>query len=320
MKDDPDIHEGSSTAPLMATTLQSYGAAERVTIDNDETTPLVVMGDAEDSSPRCQDSAFAIIFWIHAVIMIWLGLCKAPKGYEDIHFDFSSIEEEMRKGGDVTEEDIGKIEEFATQVAEFVEVYPTRILLYLLLPCCIIAFAIAFLITAFVVKNYPRTFVYSSLAGSMAMMVIIMVGSALASGSLFMAATTGLMIFAVGYYVSVAWRMVPFAAVNLKASLEGISRNCGVYLVAFVFAELGFVWLVFWLYTFVGVSMGGTEKCKAAHPDSNFDPISDDYDDICDPPFGVVLFFMLSLFWTSTVVMVSHSLQCSGLKYERPNS
>jgi hypothetical protein len=305
---DADIYNGSSTAPLRATTLQSYGAAETVFIDNDETSPLVITGDAEDSSPRCQDLAFAIVFWIHAVLMIWLGLFKAPKGFEDIHFDFSSIEEEMRKGGDVTEEDIVQIEEFATQVSEFVKVYPTRILFYLLLPCCIIAFAIAFLITAFFVKKFPRTFVYSSLVGSMAMMVIIMVGSALASGSLFVAVITGLMLFGVIYYVSVAWRMVPFAAVNLKASLEGISRNCGIYLVAFVFAELGFVWLVFWLYTFVGVSMGGNEKCKAAHPDSNFDPTSDNYDDICDPPFIVVLFFLLSLFWTSTVVMVSRSL------------
>lgn len=307
----PNNYSSSQDAPVVVAAHPSYGAvAETVAIDN-ETEPLtqgsvVITGDAsEDSSPHCRDVGFAGVFWIHAAIMIWLGVWVAPSGYRNMHFDFGSIEEAIRKSDEVSDEDLAEFEEFASQVAEYVKVYPIRIFLYLVLPCLILAFIITFFVTVFVVKPFPRPIVYSSLLGSIFLMCCVMISSSIASGSFFVFLLTGLGLAAVIYYVRIAWRMVPFAAVNLKGALEGMSRNCGIYFVGFVFAELGFLWVVFWTYTLVGVSSKQERECEAAHPDSNFNVTSDDYDNVCEPPFGVMLLFLLSLYWTSTIIMVS---------------
>lgn len=53
-----------------------------------------------------------------------------------------------------------------------------------------------------------------------------------------------------------------------------------------------------------GTSAFQNHQCMLKHPDSNFDMESDDYDDSCDPPVLVVIFFLLSLYWTNTIIMV----------------
>ena len=105
------------------------------------------------------------------------------------------------------------------------------------------------------------------------------------SHQIFVYLSTAAMLVVVGYFVSVAWRMVPFAAVNLKGALEGINRNCGMYVVACVFAELGFCWVIYWLYVVVGVS--GYQNSERRRTHSNVDP--ETLDNICGPPFVVVI-------------------------------
>ena len=289
----------------------SYGAIPE-TVVIDETQPLVtavtpavvVKDDKEDSTPHCRDVFFAILFWAHMIIMIWLGVWVAPAGYQNINIDWSSIEEEIQKSDDVTDKDMEEFEQFVKAITEYAKVYPMRIVLYLIIPCLILAFVIAFVVTVFVVKPFPKPIVYSSLIGSCLLTAFIMISSSLASGSFFVFLLTGAGLAAVIYYITIAWRMVPFAAVNLKVALEGMSRNCGIYFVGFIFAELGFVWVIFWMFTLTGVSLKKNAECQAAHPDANFDLTSDDYDDVCDPPFGLIVLFLLSLYWTSTIIMV----------------
>lgn len=74
---------------------------------------------------------------------------------------------------------------------------------------------------------------------------------------------------------------------------------------AFLFAELGFVWVLYWLYVVVGTFAYKNHQCELEHPEANFDMSSPDYDtDICHPPGLVILGFLLSLYWTNTIIMV----------------
>lgn len=311
-----NVHSNVTTsqdAPIIAAVLESYGTEpENVVFDEatattavHEVTPLVIPEDSAgkadlDLTPTYRDVPFAILFLAQIGVMLWLGVAIAPSGFDKMDFNLTAIEDEIRKSDDVTEEDMREFEEFTGEVVEYAQVYPARILIYLVLPCAILAFVFALLATAFVMKPCAKKLVYSCLLGSLGWTAVVMLSASIASNQPFVYLLTAAMIAAVSYYVSVAWRVVPFAAVNLKVALEGIGRNCGMYVVACVFAELGFCWVLYWIYVVVGVSGYQTDECRRAHP--NVDP--EKLDDICGPPFVVVLMFLLSLYWTSTALMV----------------
>jgi len=304
------------TTPIVnVTPVHSYGGANVVAIhntqdDEEELIPLVnVVVDDPDApgdpaSPEWRDLPFALLFWAHLAVMIWLGVAIAPKGFELVHLNLEEIEEEMRKNDDVTEETIGQFDKFVSDVAAYLEIYPARIALCLVVPCCVLAFVFGLLGTSTILKPCPRTIIYSCLVSTILWTVIILLSSAIATGGAFLYIMTGVSLLAVAYYVRLAWRMVPFAAVNLKVALEGIGQNCGIFIVAFLFAEIGFFWVIYWFYVLVGTFSYQNNKCQAEHPDQNFDMDSDDYSHVCDPPAPVFIFFLLSLYWTGTIVMV----------------
>ena len=257
------------TTPVAAATY-----TEDVVID--EATPLVsvvVYDDSEQKEiiqPFCRDLPFAIIFAVHAVIILSLGIFIAPKGFDQLQFNTTFIEEEIRKEDEVTDEDSQEFKQVFTAAVEYIHVYPVRIVLYIVVPCCLLAYVFGVISTAFIIKPCPRVAVYGCLISSVAMVAILMLMSAVASGSIFVYAFTILAVGASIYYVSVVWQTVPFAAVNLKIAVEALGRNSGMYVVAFLFAELGFVWVLFWIYVVVG-------KCRThtfSHHNFSLDTIS----------------------------------------------
>lgn len=301
------INDGTNPPLVDATANQtSYGAVPIVSIDAVDEHVSMLEASAP-TLPQFQDMFFGILFWIHAAIMFWLGLSIAPRGYKNMNFDFASFEEEIRKGDDgMKEEDFQKFQEFVNQATKYMQIYPARILHYLVIPCCCGAFVIALGTTFFVLQPFPRTVVYGCLIGSFVTSAVVLFISIITSKSVALSFMAFIMMVAVIYYVRLAWRMVPFAAVNLKIALKGMSQNWGIYVVACIISQLGLFWLAFWCYTVVGVSSYETEKCRAAHPGADFDDITaDDYNDTCDPSSLAFLLFLLSLYWTSTVIMVS---------------
>jgi hypothetical protein len=99
----------------------------------------------------------------------------------------------------------------------------------------------------------------------------------------------------VAYYVGTAWRLIPYSAVNLRWALEGIRSNCGIYIVAFVIAKIGFIWIFFWFYTAVGTMVYiGETQCPGMTND-----------DDCAPQGWTLLFLLLSFYWTIQVIIVS---------------
>lgn len=304
--------------------VRSYGATaatavappQAVTIDDhrrpgDELTSLIAVSDVitgdyydedkDGSAPVFRDVPFAILFLIHLAIMLWLGIFVAPAGYEKLDFNFTTIEDEIRKNGDdgISDADIQEMEVFAEKVSDFLPVYPYRIVTFLVLPCLLISFLIAFLLTSAVIKPYTKPFVYSSLVGSMVGTAVITISAAVASRAIPMYLLAGLSLLAVFYYVRLAWSMVPFAAVNLKVALTGISVNWGVYIIAFFLSAFGFLWNIYWVYVLVGLISNTDGQCFEDHPEAGFDDAS------CSPSPFVMLALLLSLYWTSTIMMVS---------------
>lgn len=57
-------------------------------------------------------------------------------------------------------------------------------------------------------------------------------------------------------------------------------------------------------FAITGTAAFENHQCQLKHPNSNFDVDSPGYDDACEAPVGVFLGFLLSLYWTNTIIMV----------------
>jgi len=299
-----------ATAPVAVVTMDGREDAPLIAAEDDASAPVLLLDTAAADGPVYRDVWFAVLFWIHFAVMLYLGIAVAPAGYQRIpNFNLTSIEEEIRKSddtNDVSEEDFQKMEEAFDQFAAYIKVYPYRIFMYLVLPCLLVSFGVAFATTVTVIKPCPKPIVYSTLVGSLVAVALVMLSSAIASHALPMWIVTIASLAAVGYYVKLAWRIVPFAAINLKVALEAMGRNWGVYLLAFVFAELGFAWNMYWLYVTVGMSMPTDPKCME-------DETAWENSDDCSSSPWIFLALLLSLMWTSTILMNTVQTTVAGI-------
>jgi len=306
-----DVGGGRSneTSPLIPP------AAADVLFDDDGNNNLLNNIDDGSYSPVWRDVPFAVLFYLHFGVMIYLGVAVAPKGYETFEsVDFESIKDAIREGSDdVTEDQLAQLEAFVVESGKFLSVYPQRLFRYLLVPSAFVAFALAILVIVLLMRPCPRTMVYGCLIESFALMSVLMIAGCLASSSAFSYLFTAVVLASIAYYVTIAWRMVPFAAVNLKVAVRAISQNFGIFVVALAFAKLGLLWVAYWCYVLVGTFAYKSNECQQQHPDSNFDMSSKDYDDVCDPPAPVVLFFLISLYWTTTITMNMIQVTVAGV-------
>jgi Plasma-membrane choline transporter len=320
----------------------------------------IIDDESSTSMPVYRDVPFAILFALHCCIMAWLGIFIAPLGFdasstnsaaqggqqstidkeeeqkhhsgviEDWNSNFNDLKEELKLEDGLTEDDMHRLESFIAQTVAYVQVYPARIFVLLILPCIVLAFGAGWLVTALGIRPCPKTMIYSSLIGCIVATFGVLVAAFVgfshsdddnidhrddtnAAGNMIFCiislALLGGMAYSLRFYY---WPRVSFCAVNLRVALIGIGRNYGTYIVAFAFAELGFVWVLYWIYVLVGTMAYTTQQCRLAHSGANFNMSDDDYDDVCDPSFFMILLFCFSLYWTNTVIMVS-SISPSGM-------
>jgi Plasma-membrane choline transporter len=326
-------------------------------------TMIVEDDDSSTTMPVYRDVPFAVLFVLHCCILAWLGMCIAPLGYdsnnsisttnttagggaggkhstmdeeeqhhhdviEDWNSSFNYLKEELKSEDGLTEDDIHRLESFFTQTVAYVQVYPTRMFILLILPCIVLAFGAGWIVTALCIRPCPRAMIYTSLIGCMVaafgVLVAAFVGFSHSDGDddsdnaessytgnvlfcIISLALLGGMAYSLRFYY---WPRVSFCAVNLRVALIGIGRNYGTYIVAFTFAILGFAWVLYWIYVLVGTLAYTSYRCRLAHPNANFDMSDEDYDEVCDPSFFMILLFFFSLYWTNTVIMVSSASSC----------
>ena len=331
--DDTRYYDSYQARPLIATGAASHNNNNRPSQDND--------------GPVFRDVGFAVAFYLHLLVMLYLGLAVAPAGYQSIPkstFNWTVIQDELRQQTDdeysISEQDFQELEMVVDEVTAYLKVYPIRIFLYIVLPSLGFAFVASLITTATVIQPCPRTLVYSALLGSFAGTALVLVCAAVPAQSVFLWLVTVALLAAVAYYIRLAWRMVPFAAVNLKVALQAVGRNWGVYLTALAFVLLGCFWNLYWLYVLFGVSAAETpydttnnSTCTAvgsikltphdnrrlAHPisdetrgESHAD-YSDEDDDLCGPNPFVFLALLLSLYWTWTVLLNTIQTTIAGV-------
>ena len=327
-----------ATAPVIMAVPFDRGVADNDNGNYYESRPLITTTTTtastqshhpQDAAPGFRDVGFAVAFWLHLVIMLYLGIAVAPAGYEQIpDFNWTVVENEIRQqpdmDGSIREEDYQQLEQIVDEVGGYLQVYPWRIFAYLVVPCLLLSFVVALLTTAAIIQPCPKTIVYSTLLGSFFGTAIVMLCAAVPSRSVVLWIATVAALLAVGYYVRLAWRVVPFAAVNLKVASQAVGSNWGVYLTSFVFAELGFMWNLYWFYVLIGLAALSDSTCTTAaeqrrvgdHDETlwmNGENADDDYNDDCSPNPLIFLALLLSLYWTSTVLLNTVQTTIAGI-------
>jgi Plasma-membrane choline transporter len=254
--------------------------------------------------PLYRDVPWAVLFLLHWITLIWLGVWVAPKGYDALDawdVNMTDFTNELKQNEDdvLNEDTVVDFESFMDQMADFWPVYPLRVVSYLILPGLMLSFLVSFMFTAMVIRPHALPFVYSTMAGSVIVTAIVAITWAVMSRSALVWFLAIVALCVVGYFIKESWRLVPFTAINLKVALTGISINWGMYLIALFFSTMGFLWNIYWLYILVGLS-----ATSLGHCDDNHNSDADHGGNDCDPPILVILLLMLSLYWTSTVIMV----------------
>jgi hypothetical protein len=280
----------------------------------EEATPLLMLSETqvnlEPLQPSFQDVRWAILFLIHFVVVIYVGIFISPHGYESFDFDWNITqwrEEIEKQSDDVTPEDLQKFQEFAEDVDSYLQVYLERILLYSVVPSAILAFVFVLSTTVLVMKPWTEFLVTSALACSLAIPAMCLLCSVIVNpgvGSILFAC---IVIGGILYFLRLVWPMIPFASVNLKIALEGIGANCGTYLVAFFFSEIGFWWGLYWFYMAFGVLRYEADICTIKNPQDFADSPGQGAPRDCGPQGWTLFALLISLYWTSTIILVSAS-------------
>ena len=272
--------EGDALWPLRATPSVDYSAAQ----------------SDKPEEPVFRDVVFSVLFWIQFIAMIVAGFTIAPEGYDMV--DIAFIKQKIEEDPTTTSSDLQDFETFVSFLASYVQVYPERIFTYLLVPMFLVAFLIALVVTTKIIKPHPKAMVTFCLVGAFVDMAIIMIMMVINSRSFGGLIITGIILSVVAYYILSAWRLIPYSAVNLGVSLEGVHSNCGIYIVALVLSLLAFLWTFYWGYVLVGTMIYvGETQC----------PGQSDDDDDCGPQGWTFLAMLLSFYWTSQVISVSLS-------------
>ncbi len=297
---------------------ENYGStAQPVVVGGEysEAAPLVGIDNNDFAEPVFRDVLWALLFVAHLAVMVCLAILygsfstTTSSGTGESNTDWKEMEAELDD-----DEAIHQVEVFAEQVEAYVQVYPMRILSFILVPCAVLAFAFSYVGTALVIPSCPTTIVQCCLLGSVGWTIVLTILMSVSTGSWFAWLMSIGLIGIVIYYVKIVWRLIPFASVNLKLSLKGVSANWGIYMIAFLCSVLGFVWTIFWAYVCIGVL--GHEQLDSVATEDSSSSMSETMDDDDDdayyksqgdrPQQGFTIFLLLvSLYWTSTVLLVS---------------
>jgi hypothetical protein len=299
-----------------------------------EATPLVFASDDQsylnlkdviNEVPRFRDLPFLILFLAHLAII--LGLAIAYGGHTTQLFtkiDYNVSNWQTLIDDDTTSDEGWKeFEDILSTAQSWVPVHFPRILYNIILPSALVAYFVGYIWTAVILPACPTAMVVSSLLGSVAWTLVLTIIVGMASGfNVFAMLLCGLAMACAGYYLKMVWRLIPFAAVNLSVALRGISANCGMYIVAFIFSVVGFIWTLLWVCTVVGCMQAMEESYQAAHPrPANMSKKDYSAQEGNDSTNGFVMFaFLVSLYWTSQVLLVRWLRSDVIASFVRPSS
>ena len=308
-----DLPDG---VPLAIIPSQTH-IVENVMIDElpSEGTPLMAIANVvveddipDDGSPVFRDVTFSCLFFIHLAIMIFLSIFYGSYGIEKVDMNVTHWKEYMDDDGakNVSDEDLKTVEDAIVTASDWSEVYLPRILSCIILPGAFTAFLISYIGTACIIPSCPKAIVMSCLLGSLGWTAVVMIWVIVATGSIFSVVAAVAVLGILTYYIRIVWHMIPFTSANLSVALQGISANWGMYVIAFFFSCVSFMWAAFWLYVVIGIMLHDADSYGKSHPEREKHHGKDDADE--GGPQGFAFFLLLlSLYWTCTIMIVSNS-------------
>lgn len=318
-----------------------YATAQIVSIDDeyeednnelyDESTPLFFgmmnttyganatdqdKDDDDDTVPRFRDWFFAVAFIAHlCFVFFYIERKYSRSGYDNLNVNIASLEDALEMVDDIPSQDLQEMERFIEQTGPYMNTFLERVLYYTVIPCAELSFVFVFVMLAFVIKPYTRMATLATLSvmvvgTAITMIFILTPGPSFFSFIIFCFIVGGLV-----YFLKIVWPMIPYASINLKCALHGLHANSGTYLLALLFAELSFAWIAYWFYIFLGTAFYYSEHCDEGPPDDAFNHPRhlqqqqgegglDDASGDCKGQGANFWFLILSLYWTSSVILV----------------
>mmetsp|Transcript_8204 Transcript_8204/g.9554 ORF Transcript_8204/g.9554 Transcript_8204/m.9554 type:complete len:543 (+) Transcript_8204:1-1629(+) len=262
----------------------SYAYANKA--DEHEDDPSV--SQRSSAPPKFRDLPFAILFLLHLGVVSFIALaCGTFDGL------FTDMDVQDTSDPDVT-----------TQTRDWV----TGVM-YMVVPAIIVSFLVCHFITGTFVLKYPTQAVtvslYSSIWSNVAFMFII----CFTFPSFWLVLLTSICTLWSIWFVFAVRRFIPFAAAILKLAVAGITVNWGMYMVSLVTAAISCAWYILWVYVANGIgffqdveALSDEDRGKGDIYYNNGVKYYTSYY-VGDGKVLTVVLMLLSLYWTSVVIM-----------------
>uniref|UniRef100_A0A7S2HDT4 Choline transporter-like protein n=1 Tax=Helicotheca tamesis TaxID=374047 RepID=A0A7S2HDT4_9STRA len=272
-----------------------YGAVSIKNDAEDDDKDRAIEMPLDDSTPKCRDPIFVVLFIAHLAGMVAMSI------------KFGSFKEVM----DVAE-DSGISEEDQEEYADIAQ----SLFLHVALPSSVISFIFGLIITSYILPANTLLAVKTSVISWLIVTIGIMIATAIMVETPWAYVGTVPLVALSIVYVFNVWKLVPFAAVNLKIALKGMSSNWGVYIIGIIFSFVTFFWVVFWFY----VVNGFWNQRKQFFKDEMCDTGADEEGLDCEKSveeiggyWGIMFLFLVSLYWTITVILNTVRVTVAGV-------
>lgn len=284
--------------------LATYGAviASPEEEKPNETDPLkpaqaIDISDKAVSRPQFRDVPFTVLFLIQLLCMLYLGIMYGTFG------QLKTAEDTGNGGAEDMDIDLAKM-----------EIYARRVLLYFVLPVAAVSFLFGYFATAVVIPSCPIPAVTSCLVLSLASSVFFAVMLCLAHPAWYSYLAAVALVGFTAFYITIVWRLIPFAAVNLEVSLRGVSTNWGIYLLAVLCAAIGSAWFIGWAYVANGVlSSERLSLSEGLCKDAGNNGCQENENNYQGKTWGTLFLLLLSLYWTNTTLLNTLQVTVAGV-------
>jgi hypothetical protein len=181
------------------------------------------------------------------------------------------------------------------------------------------------IVTSGLIPKYPRATVSASLLLSTISNILLAILLVVSFTKWYTVVISMVWIGVSIWYYRAIQMFIPYAAAVLKIACDGISRHWGIYIVSFASSISSFLWLGYWVYVANGLDLwadldgggngdGGDDPSTATNTATGayYDDYYNSGGTMTGKSAAKVFVLLLSLYWTSIVLMVRYyALQCN---------
>jgi hypothetical protein len=250
-----------------------------------ENVPSAFHGEQQPN--QCKDVVWAILFYVHLGVILFVTIRYAPMMAHDVAVDYAGgayrklsstfrFLQDEENNYDANSE--GETVEFDLDMASVLTIVALAGLAALLVSSAAIGLMMAFPKPLIKMALFFNLF----LTGATAIMSLL-------AGAIPAAIIIGLLFMVNLCYIRAVWSRIPFAAANLITAISAVKSNMGLTFFAYNNLFVTFFWSVWWSIAF-GATTYVVANCNA--------------EGYCENTMngGLIFLFLVSFFWTAQVV------------------